>query len=80
MKIHLSRIPDTGLTVTLTEPLAGWRRLVEQLGPQPGQINAQVLLKNRRGFVSIEGTMQAQVEVACHRCLVRGLVMVDEPV
>lgn len=80
MKIPLAQIPDTGLHQSLRLELSAMARLAETVGPQSGQLVADVWIKNREGNVEIEGTMQVRLEPPCQRCLEPVALEIDEPV
>lgn len=80
MKIHLAEIPEAGLLRRLTFRLAAMTRLGEVVGPQEGQLHAEVLIKNRDGNVEIEGRVQASLQAPCQRCLEPVSLEIDDPV
>lgn len=79
MKIHLSLIPGEGLTRSLRLPLAAMTRLCEIIGPQDGEVVADLLMKNREGHVDISGHLHADLRPPCQRCLEPVPLVFDEP-
>lgn len=80
MKIHLAEIPEEGLERRLSLKLGAMARLGETIGPQSGQLQADVLIKNREGNVEIAGRMQATLQAPCQRCLETVALEIDEAV
>lgn len=80
MKIHLAQIPEAGLHRSLRLELAAMARLADTIGPQAGQVLADVWIKNREGNVEIAGTLQVHLEPPCQRCLDAVPLDIDEPV
>lgn len=80
MKIQLSQIPEEGFQATLRLPLGSLARLVEVLGPQEGEVSAELLVKDRDGALDITGHVRAQLKPPCQRCLEPVGIDIDEPV
>jgi uncharacterized metal-binding protein YceD (DUF177 family) len=79
MRIAVNQISEDGWRRTLEIPLASLARVTEAHGPQTGTLHAEVTLKNHRGCIGVRGTIRAEVTMACHVCLDRGPVRVEEP-
>jgi len=69
MKVPLIKIPDEGLREKVVLPLAGMKRLVEQVGDQTSQIETQVQLLPRGGNVELTGRLQVTLKAPCQRCM-----------
>ena len=68
MKVPLIKIPDEGLREHMVLPLSGMKRLVEQMGAQAGQVEAEIMLLPRGGNVELTGRIRVTLETPCQRC------------
>jgi len=80
MKIHLSQIPEEGVEHQINWPVSSLPRLVELCGPQQGNLEARVFLRNHEGSVSVHGEVRLSVLAPCQRCLDPVPLLVDERV
>lgn len=80
MKVHLSEIPEEGLTRHLDLPLSGLKRFTEVCGEQTGSVVADLRIRNREGSLEITGELHASVQAPCQRCLDALPLQFDEPV
>lgn len=80
MKLHLSLIPEEGLERSLRLSLAGMERLTLAIGPQTGEVAAELTLKKHEGSVEITGKLHTTLMPPCQRCLEPVALELDEPV
>ncbi len=73
MKVHLSRITDEGVRHSFRISAVDLSRLNEEMGPlqEPvtGVIEADLSLKTIETAIRITGTVSAELELPCTRCL-----------
>lgn len=80
MKILLSQIPEGGLKRMIQADAAGLPRVAALCEEQTGTLNAEVVLKERKGSVEIRGQLRGSVDVPCNRCQDAVTVAIDHPI
>lgn len=80
MKFNLYQIPDEGIQRKTEVPASSFHRLNDVFGPQPGSVAFDLYVNQRGGNVEVKGTVRAELQVPCNRCLEPTAFEIDEEI
>ena len=78
MKFNLYQIPDEGMRHKMEVPAGSLQRLCEVIGPQQGSVTFDLFVNQRGGNVEVKGTLRADLQVPCNRCLDPADLVIEE--
>lgn len=69
-QVDVRKLAATGAIITAREPLASFRRLCGMLESDAGDVEVRLhFFTDEQGMRRIDGSVRAQVQVLCQRCL-----------